>query len=535
MTKKVLAVLMGIAMFTLVCGQAFAELDEPPASNLTVQEPVSADIVFFIDASGSMYEEIQSVKDNVVKFANELKDKKVNARFAVIEFYDDYGTNYDIVQYIMVHSNTNNNSHWLTAEEVATALGKIEVGGDETITLALKQVLPGQNIFVNKDGNQEGFRDGVYHFGFLLTDEPAEYTPGVPNWYVDTSTYTKLADLIEPLGNIMKLSVITGLDCKDFYRDLFMNTEGVFIDINREDYWRSMLDIANWIVDVVVQGERTLPYTTIEIINPSAISSALNKIVEVVNNIVININITINNFIIMTEENYNKFDPSLPRELSSQDWNAASGDVLTKLDTITLYPDNKVTSGDYGYFLFKLNLNIEVNGNLTVGNSESFDQAESEFVPFILFDGDGNKLTTITKETKEVFLFIYGKVNETLTLYLVKDSDGNVRLWAGNRANRTNTPSDQREEDNQEGTIDKEEAESKGIKSVVQNVWDKGELSWEDAKELASYIVDWLKENKDNIVETVKNAVSGGGGGGCDAGLGLVGVLALAGLAFRKR
>ena len=524
MKRKVFAVLMSVVMLAAVCGQAFAEseLNKPEPSKLVISTPVSADIVFFIDASGSMQEEITSVKENVVKFASELADKKVNARFAVIVFYDNYGTNYNIVQYIRIHTNSSG-SHWLTAEGVRDALEGVQADGDETITLALKQVLPDQKIFV---GN-EGFREDAYHFGFLLTDEPAEYSPGIPNWYVNPNTYTPLSKLIEPLGKIMKMSVITGLDIKDYYRSLFMNTDGVFIDINRENYWRSMMDIAQWIVDTVVVGEAKLPYTTIEVVNVAI--TVLNRIAQEVKTEPDKINV-------MEEDNYGKFDPSLPREASEEDKKALDGgEFLTKVDTINLYSD-ELSKGEYGYFLFKLNLNIDssvIGSGLPVGNTapEDFEkEKDNAFIPFIMSDyTTGNKLDTIKTGNEKVLVLLYGKAEETLTLYLVKDKDGKVRLWTSGRETREVIPSDTENDDSGKGTITEEEADEKGVTSVDTDIK-------EGTKQLVDTTVELVKDWWDKYGEQVKDFVKKAtGGGGCDAGLGLVGVLALAGLAFRKR
>ncbi len=89
----------------------------------------TADIVFLLDISGSMGDEVANVKNNIMAFAQAIEDQGVSARWAAITFsdYTEYSSEYTRV--IM-----NGASEWFTsAADYKTAIGKIALqsGGDE--------------------------------------------------------------------------------------------------------------------------------------------------------------------------------------------------------------------------------------------------------------------------------------------------------------------------------------------------------------------------------------------------------------------
>lgn len=83
----------------------------------------TADIVFVLDLTGSMYDEIQNVKQNIAAFAQALEARGVSARWAIVNYLDFEDTYED--SYITM----NGASEWfISASEYATAIGNLVLG-----------------------------------------------------------------------------------------------------------------------------------------------------------------------------------------------------------------------------------------------------------------------------------------------------------------------------------------------------------------------------------------------------------------------
>ena len=385
-------------LLSLVCC-AFADPDQGDQSEIksVVKTMGSADIVFFIDSSASMGEEIAGVKDNLTAFADELSKKGVNARYAIIDFHDRQNKVIDF-----------SGSHWSSdAQKVKEELAAIRLGGDEYITLALDTV-----------NSWDDFRQDAQIFGFLLTDEPTK-----------TNANPKLADLITPYkSKLIQLTVITKQSLKAHYHDIYTETGGVWIDIDRPDYYKSMLDLATWISETILISVdyRLVPTEVVPVATSSVASTVATEA-----------GISAESIDVMRSEISSLYDVSLPHDLISRDIIETSLGIefLTKINTIVLYSET-LTSGDWGYFLFGLTLNTspDITG-LSVRNSTKFEaKADTDgFLDFMMFDTSGKKLDTIT--TKDVLILVYGKTEDCITPYLVKDKGkGDIRFWVKNAA-----------------------------------------------------------------------------------------------------
>lgn len=467
-----------ILMLAILCSQAFA-VDEIPQNPTVEYKVASADIVFIIDASGSMQDDIDSVRDNVKAFASALTKKNIDVRFAVVDFRDNYNQDRRIAHIVRIHEF--NGSHWTTSSQgVFEALDSITADGDETITHALRQIL-----------DWDDFRPEAFHFGFLLTDEPT-----VRSRYITDPDYMTLNQVVPLLKNLpIQMSVITTMSLKDHYRSLFSDTDGVYIDIDREDYYKSMLDIAQWIIEIITYPSG-LYHTTIEIVPHNITENS-----SIMDNIAAGADITRDQINVLTEDNYNYYDVSLPHEPSDDMRAKVDGEFITKIDTINLYSD-KLSKDQYGYYMFQLDINIsaDIIGNgLRIGNSTTFGDARDGYIDFIMFNEDGTKIDTITQNTNRVLVLMYGKTESCLTLYLVKsNSDGAVRLWS-------------------------EDAENFG-EYITEN---------------RTSVLDSVKKGLRNAVDSIRNLFGGGdddGGssGGCDSGIGIVAMIALAGMFYKK-
>lgn len=134
---------------------------------IEVSEPGGADIVFLIDKSGSMHDDIDSIIENASTFADQLKEKGVDARLGVEEFMSVASPKGPMRDEV---------------EEFKDDLGKIPIGGSlERSLSALQSVV--------KDFS---FRDDVDKFIVLVTDENAD--DDVPEIREDTINKMKEGD-----------------------------------------------------------------------------------------------------------------------------------------------------------------------------------------------------------------------------------------------------------------------------------------------------------------------------------------------------
>ena len=182
--------------------------------NKVAAETTTADIVFFVDASGSMTGYIDAVRTNVSAFAKQLVSDGVDSRFLVISFADGYSND------IYVHNVVIND--WTSDyTKVESLLASIDVYGNETQTHALNQTF-----------SSVTFRDNAEKFGFLLTDEPTSSSDH--SQYFPNEIFVTIDELVPKFKNInMPVSVISETLLKEHYTNLFANTGGVFVDITQ--------------------------------------------------------------------------------------------------------------------------------------------------------------------------------------------------------------------------------------------------------------------------------------------------------------
>ena len=389
-----------------------------------VAEPTKADIVFFIDASGSMTDYIEAVKSNVSSFTKQLVSEAVDARFLVISFSDnisyDYDSNSDSYNYSYVHSV--DISNWTSnASEVETILASIDLGNNETQTHALNTMF-----------DSVTFREDAEKFGFLLTDEPTssnDHSLNFPN-----EQFITIDNVVSKFNNIgMSVSVISSIMYREHYMNLFTNTNGVFVDITQGDFYKSMLDIAKWIAEESnIASEDRLPYAMIEpvpydIINRvSGDETVLERIAKLASIDVSQINVI----------SIDTLDLSLPREPTEAMKQKVNGEFIAKTDTITLH-SNFLSEGEDGYYLFQLNVPDELlSDDIKVENLRMYFATPDEFEtssvskasmvetalfdPFSYFeitDLWGYKADTLAKK---VLVLIVGNTGKSLSMWLIK-------------------------------------------------------------------------------------------------------------------
>lgn len=139
----------------------FASVRLPPRRALADGERKKAELVFVIDSTASMGDEINNVKTRISAFSSYLESFGVMLRIGIIEYRDyvDDGPESTVVHEL-------GHSVWLeSAEQMEAMLGSIEVGGggDQPET-----VLDGLGFLA--DGRSVPWSSDSYRFAVVLTD-----------------------------------------------------------------------------------------------------------------------------------------------------------------------------------------------------------------------------------------------------------------------------------------------------------------------------------------------------------------------------
>lgn len=182
-------------------------------------------IALVVDTTGSMYYDIQAVKENLKAFITEIKDTGAIPRVSLIEYRDTECDEETTVHY------TDSKAAWYESVEIEKLITEIENleafgGGDtpESLVDALGFVLDDDTMLWNKDAAK---------FAIVLTDAPYKVTN---SW-----GYESMDDVITLLAEKdIKTTVITHKDTfewdmditlEEVYSDLVTKTKGTMIDM----------------------------------------------------------------------------------------------------------------------------------------------------------------------------------------------------------------------------------------------------------------------------------------------------------------
>ncbi len=174
----------------------------------------TADIVFILDISGSMSDEIASVKENLVWLAQAIESYGVSARWSVIT-YSDFTYSSDPNEMTTIIKN--GTGEWYTsAAECETAISGISLahGGDAPET-AIDGLMMANTLTTRQDART---------FYILLTDD--EYK--IDNNFDVESMEEAIAILDDRNVNV---SAIISNEFDDCYTDLTSTTGGITVDI----------------------------------------------------------------------------------------------------------------------------------------------------------------------------------------------------------------------------------------------------------------------------------------------------------------
>ena len=222
---------------TLPEGFAFASgVENKAAITFELSEVMygTADIVFLIDTTGSMYGEIQNVKNNINTFAQNLENAGVSARWALLEYRDITCDGKNSTKVIYCGS-----SEWyidVDAYKSAIASLKVSGGGDreETVIDALKAAMLLEE------------REDAHTFYVVVTD--ADYK--VANNYGVES----MAEMIKELQNsAIVTSVVTKKTYYGVYNALVDETGGILANIDG-NFAEELYKLKDMIATTVIYG-----------------------------------------------------------------------------------------------------------------------------------------------------------------------------------------------------------------------------------------------------------------------------------------
>lgn len=221
-----------LLLMTIVVGMTFPKLAQAAGSSVTVSR--TADIVFIIDTTGSMGNEIENVKRNINKFIDKVSAENVDVRFRFVSFRDG-GTYTGIAPYNNPDTYPSDLT-WYTKSTVQDAKTALESGpfaslggggyGESPLVPMAKIANTYSDYFKLSDGSistaqfcilitDEKYEAATYYQGYSTpTDANSQKVPfGAAN-YVDTladktGTSGKKGIVEEMTQNGINTSVIT--------------------------------------------------------------------------------------------------------------------------------------------------------------------------------------------------------------------------------------------------------------------------------------------------------------------------------------
>lgn len=204
-------------------------------SNQITNVMAQADVVFIIDTTSSMGEEIKHVKQNVESFVDALKAKGISAGLALIDYQDIEVSGLNSTK---VHKNGDTNWFY-DMKEYKKAIASLGLGssGDK----------PECAVDALETGRQLDMRASAEKLFILVTD--ANYK--VANTY-GIASMEKEIELLKNDG--ITCAVVSPASEKRTYSDLYNKTNGIWADING-DFSAELMKLADkFSSDVVGDG-----------------------------------------------------------------------------------------------------------------------------------------------------------------------------------------------------------------------------------------------------------------------------------------
>ena len=175
------------------------------------------DVVFVLDATGSMGGEINELKNNIISFAKQMEDNKIDVRFGLVEFRD-----------ISCSEKTINHGFFDNSSDLKNELSKISASGGGDIDESAVDAL--------ETARRMDFRNNAMKHFVLITDAG----------YKNETSYEGITSMQQVVDSLRvdetTVSVISSGSYESTYKLLYEGTEGEFLNINR-DFSTSLLSI----------------------------------------------------------------------------------------------------------------------------------------------------------------------------------------------------------------------------------------------------------------------------------------------------
>lgn len=232
-----------IATFTLRTSANPADLDSVAAASADAVKVTTAssnvraqaDIVFIVDTTGSMGDEIDNVKNNISHFVDALNGKGISAALALIDYEDITADGYDSTR---VHKN--GSSNWFyNVDDYKTAIANLTLGwGGDTPECAVDALETARLLDIRASAGK---------IFILVTD--ADYK--VDNRYGIPSMSAEI-ELLKNAG--VSCSVVSPSYEQSTYYNLYTETNGMWTDIYG-NFYEELMTLADKIgSDIVGDG-----------------------------------------------------------------------------------------------------------------------------------------------------------------------------------------------------------------------------------------------------------------------------------------
>ncbi|MDE7293578.1 MAG: VWA domain-containing protein, partial [Oscillospiraceae bacterium] len=220
----------------------------------------NANIAFVIDVSGSMNTYIKKVRSNLENFINEVSKENITINMSFIT----YGNNgskskpeKNAVYYTYADGSKWSSDTAGAVDILDRILAERNQGSYEMTCEAFRQLLDGNNNLT--------FPSSINNYVFLLTDEDCDEYSKASDTATDTTQYSLAKWSSIFAQNNVRVSVVAE-DSKEChlggyngsgYDEIVTNTQGTYININTNDYYKLMLDYAKFIGETVVTVNQT--------------------------------------------------------------------------------------------------------------------------------------------------------------------------------------------------------------------------------------------------------------------------------------
>ena len=222
-----------------ILGEIFLGMTLPSSVNpLISQPPPQVDMMFVLDVTGSMNEEIAGVQRGIQNFAREISDRELDGQVGLIAFGDRY---IDEKPQIL---SFNGSSFTDDTEEFSRQVGEInQVGGGDAAESSLDAIAL---------ATAQPFRNSATKVILLITDAP----PKIPDWNIDS--LSEVTDLLAK-NNIDQFHLVVNSRDLRIFQPLQVNAPGKVFFLKdtvsgRQEFETVLPEIGETIAQETIKG-----------------------------------------------------------------------------------------------------------------------------------------------------------------------------------------------------------------------------------------------------------------------------------------